>query len=1410
MLRLFSRTVKGRSGGTAQPSADQRLKEPVDEPVPELKDVKKPVARQIEPAKFKARRHERDESTVSEAVLARLLASVQERGTRSREHRLALDRLMPDLVDEDALAADAGFRADDRALLDERRTFAAAAVRRRAVRALRLCGEERRADRSFVLAAVQRDGYALKFASRELQADEEVVLAAIARSPAAAQFAVHTLWYSRPFVRRALDLHAPFELVQSSLRAHQEIVEAAYRVDLGNLALADPSVWESRRFTLRAVAFSGFALRFAPPHVKADGVIAFVAVSRDAGAIQFLPPELRCRADLVTTAVRKQGEVLVWAPEYLRSCLGIARMAVKLGFPISALPESIHYEFGLGEKAEPDLLGLPAQKRALLRAARSGELEEIDALISTNADLYTRGNEGRTCLHYATVGNASDLVQHLGLLAEQGKGQATSSAVMITEQQRRQWRSRFVNAGDFSGRTALHLASSYDCVKALVSTEANVGAVDLEGRTPLHTIAENNQIPPLQALIEVKANVNSKDHDGHTPLHAAARQGQVESVNFLLRRQAKPFTKTSSGKTPVDAALDEGKVAAAEMIITFALQDVTAKSQNILKDRGVEGLLHRFAATNSQEAVKLILRTVGVDTMVDGRTALHSAAGAGATAAALALLDQSADLRLPEASGRRAMHLAAKADQGLALLLMKMNAAVDQVDAENQTVLHFAAQGGNAELAVKLLAMGADPFAVTRRKVSVLHMAVRSACFDLVSYLIQLKADPFARDSDMMSSFHHAYLSGAPEIVRFLLRVTDGQDDDQVDRAGRGRMHLAVLGGSEALVADALERYGPSELAARDREGRPALHFAAATGAAAAVEIMLEHRAAIDEPDAEGRAALHHAAAGAHVSAVAALVSAKADVNLPDGAGRAPIVAAMFAEALIAAKAEVCIALVDAGAHVDAVSDIGGLLHRAPEALVRVLWDALADVRAQDQDGMSALHAAVSVKDIPRIRALLGCGADTLQVDRQGRTALHLATEVEVVDTLLAPPPGGMGEIGSPVFARDSLGRTPLFLVAAGRSAAAVQALLAARADATARDTDGRSVLHFAAEPEVVEALIRAKADPFVFDKGGRSILHSACAAGDAQWVQALLSLGVATPSDSSQKDNDSITPLVLAAGAGSDETVELLISTQREAEPSPEEPEVPASFVVEPQSNLDAALVAAAGARSASILKRLLAAAAAVTGVAPDGRTALHVATAEDDADAVSFLLQKSSDVSASSPGGTALEVAMRRPGAESKCIEPLVNAIGSRKAGALPEELTAQLLVAALDTGNVRILNFLLREKADVNADISAASSSLVVKSRPLHALARAAAAARAGPGDAALVLAKQLISKKARLTSKDGEGRTPLHLAVGGSFALVREFLFYKADVRSVDKLGRTPLFYADGKAADVLLQGLRDLT
>jgi len=77
-------------------------------------------------------------------------------------------------------------------------------------------------------------------------------------------------------------------------------------------------------------------------------------------------------------------------------------------------------------------------------------------------------------------------------------------------------------------QTALHFATNFDILNALLGAGSQTDAKDSQGRTVLHYAASRGSVDVIQLLLMRGANVNAVDDFGKPALHFAIANSQAE------------------------------------------------------------------------------------------------------------------------------------------------------------------------------------------------------------------------------------------------------------------------------------------------------------------------------------------------------------------------------------------------------------------------------------------------------------------------------------------------------------------------------------------------------------------------------------------------------------------------------------------------------------------------------------------------------------------------------------------------------------------------------------------------------------------------------------------------------------------------------------------------------------------
>ncbi|XP_046744118.1 uncharacterized protein LOC124410039 isoform X2 [Diprion similis] len=775
---------------------------------------------------------------------------------------------------------------------------------------------------------------------------------------------------------------------------------------------------------------------------------------------------------------------------------------------------------------------------ALLRAARSGNLEKVVEYLDGDLDINTANSNGLNALHLASKDG------HVEIVTELLK------------------RGARVDAATKKGNTALHIASlagQVEIVNILLQHGSTVNIQSQNGFTPLYMAAQENHDQVVKILLCNGANQSLATEDGFTPLavamqqghdkvvsvllendskgkvrlpalHIAAKKDDCKAADLLLQNDHKPDVTSKSGFTPLHIAAHYSNEEIAGLLIKRGADVNYLAKHNISP-------LHVAAKWGKINMVKLLLEnaaTIDAKTR-DGLTPLHCAARSGHDQVVAVLLENSAPISARTKNGLAPLHMASQGDHvDAARVLLYHRAPVDEVTIDYLTSLHVAAHCGHVRVAKLLLDRRADPNARALNGFTPLHIACKKNRIKVVELLIKHGASIESTTESGLTPLHVASFMGCMNIVIFLLQHEANPDVPTV--RGETPLHLAARANQTDIIRILL-RNG-AKVDARAREQQTPLHVASRLGNVDIVMLLLQHGAAVDTATKDMYTALHIAAKEGQEEVAAILVENNASIKATTKNGFTPLhIAAKYGNMSVAkillqkgnvldARGKNEITALHMACHYDHPGVAGLLLEKGASPCVTsqnghtplhvaarknqmeiasALLERGADPNAESKAGFTPLHMSAQKGHHDITNLLIEHGADPNHKAKNGLTALHLCAQedfVRVASTL--------SKNGASVESRTETGYRPIHVAAHFGNSSMVRFLLKQNAEVDVKTNQDYTPLHQAAQQghaHVASALLDGNASHNARTKDGLTALNIAQKLGYISVMEVLKGL---------------------------------------------------------------------------------------------------------------------------------------------------------------------------------------------------------------------------------------------------------------------------------------------------------------
>ncbi|XP_048249888.1 uncharacterized protein LOC124128376 [Haliotis rufescens] len=616
-----------------------------------------------------------------------------------------------------------------------------------------------------------------------------------------------------------------------------------------------------------------------------------------------------------------------------------------------------------------------------------------------------------------------------------------------------------MNLVDCNNNSLLHLAckGGHTDAVALLISECDTSARNIDGNTPLHLACEERKLKVVEVLLKTNVDVTLLNYQAFTPFDIICQKGYLDIAILVLNATSYPLPHDSYN-TPLHAACRGGYTELVKILLRYDLNRSVCNNTSRMNCR-------------FENSRYLIFSMRGNDVK---HTPLFVACENGHIDIVRLLIEKGADVTAAAKDGCTPLHCACK-NGHIDIVRLLIEKGADVSDAACYTPLQCACKNGHIDIVRLLIEKGADVSAAAAADVyTPLHCACEDGHIDIVRLLIE-------KGADVNAAFY-----------------------------GDTLLHCACKNGHIDIVRLLIEKCADVYAAANDDIGYTPLHWAVMNGHIDIVRLLIEKGADVSAADADnddGYTPLHLACKYGHIDIVRLLIEKGADVTALDGYHGTPLIWACENGHI-----DIVRLLIEKGADVSAADDDGYTpLHLACENghidIVRPLIEKGADVSAAAKAGYTPLHCACKNGHIDIVRLLIEKGADVTAATKSGYTPLHCAFENDHIDIVRLLIEKG-ADVSAAAVGYDG---TPLHLACKYGHIDIVRLLIEKGADVSAAADGGYTPLHWACENghiDIVRLLIEKGADVSAAAKAGYTPLHCACKNGHIDIVRLLIEKG--------------------------------------------------------------------------------------------------------------------------------------------------------------------------------------------------------------------------------------------------------------------------------------------------------------
>ena len=506
------------------------------------------------------------------------------------------------------------------------------------------------------------------------------------------------------------------------------------------------------------------------------------------------------------------------------------------------------------------------------------------------------------------------------------------------------------------------LSNDISAVEEFLKKETDRNISDKGGRTALHLAASYNSPLTQQLLSGPGVSVNKLDGVlKWTPLKYADRTKSWMALDILLQNGANPD----------------------DMVFTrrnFETQEWGQRALWECASKGHRKLLEFMlnCGTDVNAIIKVPENILGKSTL------LHIASFCCQVEVVRLLLDRRADINIRNANNDTALHCAAHLDSvDIIKLLLDKGISVNVTNTQQNTPLHISAVRGNLKSTIALVERRAALNGVNVNGYTPLMMAAYSGKLEVVRYFTET-GPIFYIHVALLVAVERGHL----DVIDLLLEKGAHIDGSHEER-DVSPLILATLRQNLHLVKYLIQKGADVNPSIPDGKSKPALCAAARVGNFEITEYLLKEGADLNARDINSMTPIAVAVFCNNTKLALYLMEKGADVNVPDVGNRTPLHYSVWNNNLICTKR-----LVQAGANINyqgprSVTALSMAVELDRIDIINMLVENYANINLRDDLGNTALHVAAGKGNRCLVRYLMDRGADVNIPNKEGNTPLE-------------------------------------------------------------------------------------------------------------------------------------------------------------------------------------------------------------------------------------------------------------------------------------------------------------------------------------------------------------------------------------------------------------------------------------